>query len=394
MNYQKRAERGDEPLPKGEYIEYLGAVSEDPFAALDALGQKPIFWVDDPNDVDGYWIATKFEDVRDILQDAETFSSLDSQIPFVQMPDPLLPTETDPPYTQKLRAILMPHMTAKKVGVLEPRMNEICREIIEGFRADGHCDAVEQFSRVYPITVFTEWFGLPGDQKEEFRHLAKIFLHYADQRPQAWGAILDIVRQQILAKREDPKDDLLSAIANGQLEGELVDLQTAVQLASAVFVGGLDTLPSNIAWALRFLARNPEHRRQIIETPNVIPGAVEEFLRLYSVANPMRRVTRDMEFRGANMVAGDRILISIAAGNRDVATFGDQAQFDRRANPHLAFATGPHRCLGSHLSRHELGIALKIWHELIPEYRVAADAKIEYSGPIFAMENLPLEWDV
>jgi cytochrome P450 len=394
MTYQKRVERGDAPLPKGEYIGFLGALSEDPFAALDALGQHPIFWADDPNDVDGYWIATKFEDVRDIMQDSEAFSSIDSQIPFVQMPDPLLPTETDPPYTQKLRALLMPHMTAKKVNALEPRMHEVCRGIIESFRADGHCDVVEQFSRVYPITVFTQWFGLPSGQQEEFRRQASIFLHYADQRADAWAAILGIVKEQLIEKRSNPKDDLLSAIATGTIDGELVDIKTAVQLGGAVFVGGLDTLPSNISWALRFLAGHPEHRRQIIETPGVIPNAVEEFLRLYSVANPMRRVTRDMEYRGANMVAGDRILCSIAAANRDVETFGDEVVFDRRVNPHITFATGPHRCLGSHLSRHELGIALKIWHELIPNYRVAPNARISYSGPIFAMENLPLEWDV
>jgi cytochrome P450 len=394
MGYQKRSERGEEPAPKGKYIGFLGPLDQDPFAGIEALGQRPPFWVDDPNDVDGYWVATGFEDVRDILQDTDTFSSIEANIPFVMMPEPLLPTESDPPFTQKLRSLLMPHMTAKKVGVLDPRMREVCRGIIEGFKGDGKCDAVEQFSRVYPITIFIEFFGLPAGQKEEFRRQANIFLHFADQRFDAWMKIRAIVEEQIIAKRASPADDLLSAIATGRLDGELIDIKTAVNLASTVFVGGLDTLPSNIAWALRFLANNPQYRREIIENPGVVPGAVEEFLRLYSVANPMRRIMRDVVVSGANMLKGDRVLCSIAAANRDNSVFGDKAVFDRKSNPHLAFATGPHRCLGSHLTRHELAVALEIWHELIPDYRVSPDAQIHYQGPIFAMEGLPLEWSV
>jgi cytochrome P450 len=394
MAYLTRRSRGDEPHPKGSYISFLGTLSEDPFAVLDRLGQQPIFWVDDPNDVDGYWVATRFEDVRDIMQDAEAFSSIQTHIPLIPLGEPLLPSETDPPYTQKLRAVLMPHLTAKKSATLEPRMRAVCTEIIESFRADGRCDVVEQFSRVYPITIFIELFGLPAERKEEFRRQANLFLHDADRRAFAWSNIRAIVEGEIVAKRANPRDDLLSAIANGRIDGELLDLRVAVGLASTVFLGGLDTLPSSISWSLRFLANNPEYRRQILERPAIIPGAVEELLRLYSVSSPLRRVARDMDFRGANMLTGDRVLCSVPSADRDVATFGPKADFERDNNPHLTFATGPHRCLGSHIARHEFAVALEIWHELIPEYRIADQAKIEFSGPVFAIENLPLEWNV
>jgi cytochrome P450 len=394
MTYQKRIERGDDPLPKGRYIEFLGALSEDPFAALQKLGHHPPFWVDDPNDVDGYWVATRFEDVHHILQNAETFSSLDAQIPFVQMADPLLPTESDPPHTQKLRNVIAPYMTPKRINSLEPRMKAVCREIIEGFRSKGRCDVAEQFARVYPITIFIEFFGLPAERKEEFRQQATVFLHHAERRAGAWSRIRAIVQETLVARRENPQDDLLSAIGNGHVDGEQVDLLTAVNLASTVFLGGLDTLPSNIAWSFHFLATHPEYRRQLIEHPElIVPGAVEEFLRLYSVANPLRRVTRNVEFSGANFVAGDRILCSIASADRDVAVFGETVNFKRTTNRHLTFAVGPHRCLGSHLARHELGVALKIWHELIPDYRLAPGAQLRFLGPIFALDNLPLEWD-
>jgi cytochrome P450 len=393
MTYQARITRGAEPQPKGRYIEFNGVLSTDPFAALDALGQHPPFWVDDPNDVDGYWVATRFEDVRDILQDAETFSSIDSQIPFVQMAEPLLPTETDPPVTQKLRAVLMPLLTAKRIGALEHRMHEVARGIIEGFRGEGGCDVIERFSRVYPITIFLEFFGLPASRRVEFQRQAARFQHGTDERIEAWNGIRAIIAEQLELKRGRPGDDVLSAIANGRIDREPLDQKTAISVAATVFVGGLDTLPSVIGWSLRFLSQNPEYRRQIIEQPELIPGAAEEFLRLYSVANPMRRVRKTLEFRGANFVEGDRILCSTAAAGRDVAVFGDKADFGRKVNPHIAFATGPHRCLGSHLARHELAVALKVWHDLIPDYRVDPNVPVHYVGPVFAMDNLPLVWD-
>lgn len=394
MKYVKRSERGSAPLPKGEYIEFLGHVSRDPFAALDELGNHPPFWIEDHNDVDGYWIATSFEDVRDILQDAETFSSVDAQIPFVQMAEPLLPTEADPPYVQKLRTAVMPALTVKRVQTLAERMHQVSTELIEGFIRQGHCDFVRDFAQVFPITIFIEFFGMGTERREEFRHQAQLFQNFADKRADAWSKIRAIVEEQIELKRTNPGEDLLSVVAQAKLDGELLPMNVAVSIASAVFVGGLDTVASNLSWDMRFLALNPDYRQQVLDNPAIIPAAVEEFLRMYSVANPMRRVTKDLEFRGANMLAGDRIQLSVAGANRDLAVFGDKVDFNRQVNPHLAFATGPHRCLGSHLARLEIAIALENWHKLIPHYRVRPEAEFAYHGPIFAMEALELEWEV
>lgn len=394
MKYVKRSERGAAPLPTGEYIEFLGHVSRDPFAALDELGSHSPFWIEDPNDVDGYWVATRFEDVRDILQDAETFSSVDAQIPFVQMAEPLLPTEADPPYVQKLRTAVMPALTVKRVQTLTERMHQVSTELIEGFLKNGHCDFVRDFAQVYPITIFIEFFGMGTERREEFRHQAQMFQNFADKRADAWSKIRAIVEEQILLKRDNPAEDLLSVVAQAKLDGELLPINVAVSLASAVFVGGLDTVASNLSWDMRFLAMHPDYRQQVLDNPGIIPAAVEEFLRMYSVANPMRRVTKDIEFRGANMLAGDRIQLSVAGANRDLGVFGDKVDFNRQVNPHLAFATGPHRCLGSHLARLEIAIALENWHKLIPHYRVRSGAEFAYHGPIFAMEGLELEWGV
>jgi cytochrome P450 len=132
----------------------------------------------------------------------------------------------------------------------------------------------------------------------------------------------------------------------------------------------------------------------LIADPTLIPGAVEEFLRMYSVANPVRRALRDINLSGATMKANDRIYVSIACANYDPTEFSDGVRFDREVNRHLAFASGPHRCLGSHLARHELGVALQEWLNVIPDFRVRAGSIQTYLGPIFSMGSLTLEWDV
>ena len=216
-------------------------------------------------------------------------------------------------------------------------------------------------------------------------------------RAEAWSSIRAIVRQQLEAKRVSPQDDLLSAIAGGQIDGQLIDMDEAINLASTVFVGGLDTLPSNIGWSFRYLAEHPEARRRIIDEPSVVPRMVEEFLRLWTVTSKEARIaTRDVEFRGVNMRAGDRIQVLTGLANHDGAEFDDPLtpNFDRKINRHIAFAVGPHRCLGSHLARHELEVALEEWHAVIPDYRVTPDVELVYdAGGVFAIDYLPLEWN-
>ena len=333
----------DERTPTGSFDLALGGGRvADPYVVYDEVGSAPPFWTEDSNDVDGYWVLTRFEDIRRVLQDAQSFSSVDAMIPHFVMDHPLLPSFVDPPAVNKYRGILLPQMTADKIDPLEAKMHTVASDIVASFCERGHCDAVADFARVYPITIFVEFFGLPQDRREEFRQHAQTFLHSVEHRNDAWNTIRGIVVEQLIAKRKEPQADLLSAIANGQIDGEPIDLDDATNLASTVFLGGLDTLPSNIAWSLRFLARNSEHRRQIVADPSITRDAVEEFLRYFSVANPVRRATRDVDVGGSLIRKDDRIMVLISAGDRDPAEFGDAGtvRFDRDTNRHLAFGQG------------------------------------------------------
>lgn len=379
--------------PVGSFPQFFGALPADPFETLASVGHKPPFWVESPSDVDGFWVVTRYEDALAILMDSESFSSLQANIPYMQLANPLVPTETDPPETQKYRNILLSSLTAKRVAALESLMKETASTTIAGFFGRGSCELISEFARVYPINVFLKFFGLPQEHAEEFRVHANTFMHSIEGREAAWLSIQTIVEEQLRLKRENPKDDLLSAIARGVIDGKPIDMQMAVNVASTVFLGGLDTLPSNIGWMLRYLATHPDARKQLIGNPGLIPNAVEEFLRYFAVANPVRRAKRDLTLGGASISADDRIYVSVSCANRDPVEFGEGVRFDREINRHLTFANGAHRCLGSHLARHELGIAISEFLKAIPEFHLKSEHEITYYGPIFAMNSLWLEWE-
>ena len=366
-------------------------IEHDPFEWLLQVHEADPFWTDFDG---GQWIVTRYEHCREVQKDYRTFTHTEPQY---KMADPLMPTEFDPPYQTKLRSIILPLMTADAVDPLEPRMHEVCRELIAGFKDRGECDAISEFARRYPIAIFGELFGLEEARLQEFRKLAELFLHDRSQRAVAWSSIRDIIRNELQLRVGASRGDMLSGIANGEIDGELVDIETATNLASTTFIGGLDTLPSNIGWTLRYLADNPDQRKRIVEEPETVPRAVEEFFRRFpSVTRNNVRATRDVEFHGANIRKGDLVTTVLFLANCDSEVFDDplKLDFDRTVNKHIAFSAGSHRCLGSHLARHELAVGLQEWHAAIPDYRIIDRDKITYTGGVAGMHYLHLAWDV
>ncbi len=195
-------------------------------------------------------------------------------------------------------------------------MHQVCRDLIYGFRDQGYCDVVNDFARKYPITIFGELYGLPEDRRQEFRELAETWLHDESKRDQAWSAIRGIIRDELESRLVSPTEDMLNGVAHSQVDGEPFHMDVAVNLASTVFLGGLDTLPSNIAWTLRYLADHPKHRRELVEDPSVVPAAVEEFFRVFpSVARNGATATRDIHFHGVDIKAGDRVAVRSDLGS-------------------------------------------------------------------------------
>ena len=144
------------------------------------------------------------------------------------------------------------------------------------------------------------------------------------------------------------------------------------------------------------LAGNPDHRRRIIDEPAVVPGAVEEYLRAFSIVMDGRKLAQDTVFHGCPMKKGDMVMLSIPSASRDPLEFPnpEEIDFDRKVNRHVAFAAGPHRCLGAHLARLELGVALEEWHRLIPNYSAIGTDDLRETGPQLGLDSLQLRWEV
>ena len=187
--------------------------------------------------------------------------------------------------------------------------------------------------------------------------------------------------------------DIASYLLGAKYDDELLDMLTVLVLA------GLDTTRAQLGYMFRHLALHPEHRRQLIDEPELVPSAVEEVLRFYTmIFGDGRKVTRDLEFHGAELKQGDMVYGLVSAANRDPRVYDRANEFviDRKKNNHFGFASGPHRCLGMHLARREMQIAVEEWLRVIPDFRLATHEVImeRGGGAMTAPLDMPLEWEV
>lgn len=265
--------------PAAEFdLQHRPVLEKDPLQEFLKFRECDPFWCDDE---EGYWVFSRYDAVRDIQRDFSTFTH--SQPPAVRdLEYPLMPSRQDPPYSSKLRAVVLPMLTPASVKALAPRMLEVSRSLVAEIAPKGRCDAVEDFARKFPIKIFGEMFGLDEQRHEEFRLLAEDWQHDHSLKTQSWTKIREIIRGEIEARRKEPRNDMLSGIGNADFEGGLIDMEIAVNLASTVFLGGLDTLPSIFGWSLRYLAEHSQDRKRLAEDPSLMPGAVEEFLRVFA----------------------------------------------------------------------------------------------------------------
>jgi cytochrome P450 len=214
-------------------------------------------------------------------------------------------------------------------------------------------------------------------------------------REQTAHEVSEYFRTKIAERRERPDDTLFSRIVHGTIEGEPLTEAELLGISHLLLLGGLDTVTATLDCMIVYLARHPDRRRQLVDDPSRIPAVVEELLRSESpVMVVPRTVKQDLELGGVKLIAGDFVTLVIGAANQDESEFGDGAvDFDRDPNRHVAFGGSHHLCLGAHLARLELRVALEEIHHRIPDYRIAPGAEIHFSPGIRQADNLPLVWD-
>jgi cytochrome P450 len=356
----------------------------------------------------GFWVVTSYELVRDMYQRAELFST---ESITAWNPEPhfsWIPLGVDPPDHALFRRLLNRWFAPAAVRASAAQQRAICRRYIEELAPLGHCDAVAEFAIRYPTEVFLGLMNLPAADTASLVQLVEDFFSgYSGAEPEKAGLAYQGIRRyfaaQIAGRRADPLDadtDILTFLIQSRicLEGEPADrLLTDDEVLDICFmlvVAGLDTTRAQLGWMLYHFATHPEDRRRVIGDPDLVVPAVEEVLRYYSIIyGDGRKVTRDVEYHGCPMRKGDMVYGMTSAANRD-HRFEDSDTFvlDRSPVPNLAFAAGPHRCLGSHLARSELQIALQEWLRLIPDYQVDSGEPLTERGAQLSLVSLPLTW--
>jgi len=263
---------------------------------------------------------------------------------------------------------------------------ELCTSLIDGFIDARHADAASDYAQQIPTRVIAEILGVPQEMSETFVGWVRGALEFAVADPargaQARVEIFMYLQSCIEERRDQPGDDLITYLVQSEVNGERVPERIVLGMSALLLVAGIDTTWSSIGSALLHLATHPGDRERLVREPELIPTAVEEFLRAYSPVTMARIVREDVEYQGQAMCAGDRVLMSFPAANRDPEKFedADRVIIDRARNPHIAFGVGIHRCVGSNLARMELRVALAQWLARIPEFHLDDSAEVTWAG--------------
>jgi cytochrome P450 len=347
------------------------------------------------------WYILRHQDVYDAYRDYRLFKSSGAQGQHFNR----LPIDLDPPVHAKYRRLLNAPLAPDKVLDWEPRLRELARTLVEGFHADGGCEFVQQFAYRYAPMISLMTMGLPLEKADDFldwseRSRLGRKSHSLAEVQAAQTTVQAYLNEHLDAREaeapgERPDGDLISHLLSGEVDEAPLSRDELVRYCWNLFSAGLDTVASSTAYMFAHLASHPDERRAMCEDPNIVPNAVEELLRVYSIAVNERLVTEDTEFAGCPMKKGDRIVLPTPVANRDPRAFETGAEIDLsvQSSKHVAFGAGPHRCVGSHLARLELRVALEEWHRVIPDYRIADGTVLRhFAGTAVRLEQLPLVW--
>jgi cytochrome P450 len=375
-------------------------LDHDPYAVFRRLREEPAMIYNLRNPLKGQaWIPTRAADIRYIVSNTELFSST-GQLSFSSLIGESWKMgliEMDPPEHTKYRRMMNPWLSPGAVGKMSDRVRARAIELIEKLRPAGRCEFMSEFGTPYPISIFMEMMGLPASHTTDFLRWTHQMLHTGELSVKADGArsIATYLRELFAQRRRAPRDDLATKIVTGMVDDRPLNDDEIIGIGYLIFLGGLDTVASALGFFFRHLANHPELQQRLRDRPDDIPQAVEEYLRAYSPTQLLRRATRDTEVAGVKVKKGDWLTLVLALGSTDPREFPnpDTVDFDRVNNRHLAFAFGPHFCLGSHLARRELQIALEEWARRVPLFHLdPQETPKTHGGQVFGIDRLVLEW--
>ncbi len=362
----------------------------------------PVFW-DEKNRL---WGITRHAHVQEVAKAPQTFCSSGGSRP----DSPPIPSmiNMDDPLHRRRRALVNKGFTPRRIEEQTQKARAASRKLLDAVAARGACDWVRDVARHLPMIMIGDMLGVAEADHEQLLQWSDDMLlgTSSNATPEARNAAMQAgiawitYHARVVADRraKPPGDDLISALVHAEIDGEKLDDEALRQEALLILVGGDETTRHVLVGGLYELLRNPEQKDALVRDPRKIPTAIEEMLRWVSpIQNMNRTATRDVDFHGAKIRQGDKLLLLYPSANRDEDVFDDPFRFDvaREPNEHLAFGGyGPHFCLGASLARLELVVMFEELLARLPDVTLAdgAPPRLRRSNFIVGIESLPIRW--
>ncbi len=343
---------------------------DSPYEVYARLRQRcPVAWT---NAWHGFWAFTRYADVAEAAADYKTYTTtVQNVVPKLAFTGRRPPLHLDPPEHTTYRRAISPLLTEAKVAALEGPVRRLVVELLQPLIARGHGDICTEFSARLPIAVFAEWMNLPKAQIEALRETGRAYAiavqsFDGEMVKQHSLALYEMARDLIEQRKRQPHDpdcDMTSALLAARVDGQPLPDEMIVGTVRQVLVVGIIAPNVMIGSICVHLSRHPELQDQLRRQPELMPAAIEEYLRLYTPYRGFARTpTRDIEVHGVAIKKDEPIALVYASANRDESVFPDADRFilDRpNIGEHLAFGRGPHHCPGAGLARLELRVAFE-----------------------------------
>lgn len=375
----------------------------NPYPAYRELrNTTPVVW----NDVTNFWALTKYEDVRFVSGHPHLFSSTKGiTIPDPSQPEPVQEGNlifTDPPRHRQLRKLINSGFTRRQVMLLEPKVREIVKGIVDDVDPSVEYEFAEEIAAPLPTRMIAEMLGAPPEDWEKFRTWSDAAVGTADPDIEldhlvALGELYEYFTKLIEARRSGEvtdQDDLLSILAAAEVDGERLTDADLLNFSFLLLVAGNETTRNLIALGMQALIEHPDQFTLLRSSPELLSAAVEEMLRFTSpVTHMARQATEDVEIRGQQIRAGDTVVMLYGAANRDEEIFGsssDEFDITRNPNPHIAFGAGEHACLGAQLARLEARVMFEVLLGTYPTIELTGDVTRLRATMVPGVKRMPV----
>jgi cytochrome P450 len=396
----------DDVTSTGEPIDWLTrfdhddpSYAADPFPVWQALREYP--GIAQSESFRNMWVPCRHADVVAVANDTDTFSSRQPIIaqyaPLTDFALEVPPISSDPPYHTEVRRLLLPFFSPKRIEALTPQVEGLADQLIDGFVADGRCDAATDYARHIPVRIIATMLGVPLEDEHRFLGWVHQLLELAPMDFfEGMAGLMEFFEYfigQVQQRRVHPGDDLISFLITAEIEDRPLTDQEILGMCLLLLLAGIDTTWSAIGATLWHLAQHPDQQQRLRDEPGIWPIAREEFLRAYAPVTMAREINHDTEAFGCPMKQGEPLLLPFPAANRDPAVFPDPdvVDLDRVENRHLAFGVGIHRCLGSNLARMELQSSVERFLARVPTFALDDPDAVRWSvGQVRGPRVLPL----